>query len=100
MAAEKVYEDDDVLAFNDLYPVAPVHILIIPKTHIAGLDEVQQGQENLLGKLLLTAKTLAAQKGLKDGYRLLTNIGVEGGQTIRHLHFHLIGGRKLEVKIG
>ncbi|MDR1754507.1 MAG: histidine triad nucleotide-binding protein [Eubacterium sp.] len=100
LPSEKIYEDDEILAFNDLYPVAPVHALIIPKVHIDGINMAKEGQEALLGRMLLTAKKIAEQKNLKNGYRILTNVGEDGGQSVKHLHFHIIGGRKLEAKFG
>ena len=89
----KVYEDDKVLAFNDRCPQAPVHILIIPKKHIKSLDEVSEEDINLLGHIQYIASKIAKEKNLGDGYRLVNNCGVDGGQTVAHLHYHLIGGR-------
>ena len=100
MNSALVYEDSEIVAFRDIKPVAPVHILIIPKKHIASLAELTDQDSALLGRMLLVAKQLAEQEGIaEDGYRVLTNIRDNGGQVVPHLHFHLIGGRKLAVDI-
>lgn len=92
--AEIVYEDDEVLAFKDIQPVAPVHILIIPKQRIKSLASMEEADCLLMGKCLLVAKKIADDLNLnEDGYRVVTNIGEQGGQTVFHIHFHLIGGR-------
>lgn len=94
--AEKVYEDDQVTAFKDINPVAPVHILVIPNSHVASLADVEPAQKDLMGHLLVTFSEIAASQGLAErGYRLVVNCGKEGGQTVGHLHFHLLGGRNL-----
>ena len=91
---DTVYEDDKVLAFRDIHPQAPVHILIIPKIHIATLNELDD--VGLAGHLLLTAAKLAAQEGLAgDGYRTVINCNEHGGQAVYHLHLHLLGGRSM-----
>lgn len=91
-----VYEDDDVIAFHDVNPEAPVHILVIPKKHIASLDAATEEDQQLLGKLLLTVRKLAIDHGIADnGYRVVTNCGEQGGQSVMHLHFHLMGGREM-----
>ena len=90
---KKVFEDDKVLAFNDLNPQAPVHILIIPKKHIASLEDATQADIELLGHIQYVASLLAKKMNLNDGYRLVNNCGVDGGQTVLHLHYHLMGGR-------
>ena len=93
---EKVYEDDDVLAFNDIAPQAPVHILVVPKKAIRSVDSAKQEDQRLLGKLMLVAAEVARQEGLgESGYRLVTNVGADGGQTVFHLHVHIMGGRPL-----
>ncbi|MGK7888495.1 MAG: histidine triad nucleotide-binding protein [Leptolyngbyaceae cyanobacterium] len=94
--ADIVYEDDLALAFRDISPQAPVHILVIPKKPIPMLADASDGDQTLLGHLLLTAKTIAAQEGLTDGYRVVINTGEEGGQTVFHLHLHILGGRSLQ----
>lgn len=92
----KVYEDDRVLAFKDINPVAPVHVLVIPKRHIASLAHVEEGDRDLLGGLLVRVKEIAASLGLDQrGYRLVVNAGEDGGQTVGHIHFHLLGGRRM-----
>lgn len=88
----KVYEDDDVLAFHDIHPVAPVHFMIVPKQHVASLDHCQPGHQALLGKILLLAPKLAREQGLEDGFRTIINTGRGGGQEVFHLHVHVIGG--------
>ncbi|MBL4886028.1 MAG: histidine triad nucleotide-binding protein [Planctomycetaceae bacterium] len=93
--AEIVYEDDLCLAFNDINPQAPIHILIIPKKRIASLAEVKDEDAPLLGHLLLVISKLAKQVGLESGYRTVLNTGTDGGQDVYHLHFHLLGKRSL-----
>jgi histidine triad (HIT) family protein len=96
-----VYQDDDFLAFRDIMPKAPTHILIIPKTHIASVAELSDEQEELVGRLIITAKNLAEKEGIaRKGYRLVINCGPEGGQLMPHLHLHLIGGKQLDAKLG
>ena len=89
----KVFEDEKVVAFNDLNPQAPVHILIIPKKHISSLDDVKEQDKELLGHIQFVASMLAKKMNLIDGYRLVNNCGIDGGQTVLHLHYHLMGGR-------
>lgn len=91
--SEKVYEDNDVYAFKDVNPEAPIHILIIPKRHIKSVDELEETDKELVGHIFLVAKKLAKENKLENGYRLVSNIGEEGGQSVKHLHFHLLGGR-------
>lgn len=94
--AKKVYEDDEFLAFHDINPAAPVHLLLIPKHHIASMNEIQPDDALWLGRMLSMVPKLAVDNGCRPGaeggYRLLTNTGVDGGQEIAHLHFHIIGG--------
>jgi histidine triad (HIT) family protein len=93
--AEIVREDDELIAIRDINPVAPVHVLVIPKKTIPGISSAAQGDAELLGKLLLTAKELATQLGVADtGYRLVVNNGWHAQQTVNQLHIHLIGGRQ------
>lgn len=89
----KVYEDKKVLAFRDLEPQAPTHVLIIPRKHIASLAEAEDEDLELLGHIQLCAKTVAEKEGLKSGFRLVSNCGEEAGQSVKHLHYHLLGGR-------
>lgn len=91
--SEKVYEDNAVYAFKDVNPEAPVHILIIPKRHIKSVDELEETDKELVGHIFLVAKKLAKENKLENGYRIVSNIGEEGGQSVKHLHFHLFGGR-------
>ena len=93
ISSKKVYEDDKVLAFGDLNPQAPVHVLIIPKKHIKSLDDVSQEDVELLGHIQVVAGKLAKENNLPDGYRVVNNCGIDGGQTVAHLHYHLLGGR-------
>ena len=88
----KVYEDDEVLAFHDIKPVAPVHFMLVPKSHLATLDDAKDTHAALLGKMLLLAPRLAKEQGLNNGFRTVINTGKGGGQEIFHLHFHVIGG--------
>ena len=91
----KVYEDDKIYAFRDIDPQAPSHVLIIPKTHIGSLDEASEEDSGLLAYLLLKVKEIAAQEGLENGYRVVINTGADGGQTVHHLHIHLLGGKAM-----
>lgn len=93
--SDKVYEDDRILCFKDLDPQAPVHVLIIPKKHISSLDDVREEDSELLGYIMLKVREIAADLGLENGYRLVNNCGEDGLQTVQHLHFHLLGRRKL-----
>ena len=94
---ELVYEDDMVAAFNDLSPVAPVHILIVPKAHIASALELDESNKAVVGHIFTVASKIARDKGFaEDGFRLVNNCGRDGGQTVGHLHFHLLAGRNLE----
>jgi histidine triad (HIT) family protein len=93
---DKVYEDADVLAFRDIKPQAPVHVLIIPKRHITTLNDMTDADTALAGKLFLTAQKVAAQLGVADaGYRVVNNCNLAGGQAVWHLHVHLLGGRQM-----
>jgi histidine triad (HIT) family protein len=99
--AAVVYEDEQVLAFRDIHPLAPVHIVIIPKKEIVSLATAEAADEALLGHLLLVAQQIAKQEGIAEsGYRVVTNAGTEGGQEVQHLHFHLLGGKQLGSKLG
>lgn len=93
--ADIVYEDNLALAFKDVNPQAPVHILVIPKQAIAQLSDVDAQDHALMGHLLLTAKRVAEQAGLDNGYRVVINCGDDGGQTVYHLHLHILGGRSM-----
>lgn len=93
--ARIVYEDDRTLAFHDVSPQAPVHILIIPKEEIVSLAELQPEHAHLMGHLLLVVQKIAAEQGLTNGFRTVINTGRDGGQTVHHLHIHLMGKRSL-----
>ena len=92
----KVYEDDLMLAFRDLDPQAPTHILMIPKEHIASADEITEENAAVVAHIFTMAKKIAAVEGLVNGYRIVNNCGEDGGQTVKHLHFHLLGGRSMK----
>ncbi len=92
--AEIVYENEDVVVFRDLNPQAPIHLLAIPRVHIASMNDLDNAHAALAGKLLLAAKTVAAQEGIADsGYRVVMNCGEGAGQTVFHIHLHILGGR-------
>lgn len=91
--ASKVYEDQDFVAFHDIHPAAPIHILLIPKLHIASLYEVNEADQLLLGKMLWLVPQLAKQQGGENGFRTIINTGRAGGQEVFHLHIHIIGGK-------
>lgn len=95
-----VYEEDGVIAFKDLHPIAPVHILIIPKKHIASIMDIEDNDQKLMGALIVAAKQIAEKCSIaKDGYKLLFRVGKFGGQEIQHVHLHLLGGAMLEENI-
>jgi histidine triad (HIT) family protein len=93
--AKVVHRDDEIVAFRDIAPQAPVHVLIVPVRHLASVHEVADSDAALLGRLLLAAKRIARSEGIGDGYRLVTNHGVDAGQSVLHLHVHLLGGRPM-----
>lgn len=94
--AERLYEDDDVIAFSDINPQAPLHALVIPKKHIATINDIQPEDAEITGKLFLAAKKVAADAGYaEDGYRVVMNCGVDAGQTVFHIHLHVLAGRAL-----
>lgn len=94
IATEFVYQDKEVVAFRDLHPKAPVHILIVPKKHIDKLQDISDNDKELLAQLLLTAKKIAYQEKIEEGFKVIINCGKKGGQEIFHLHVHLLGGWK------
>jgi len=99
--ADIVYQDEDFLAFRDIMPKAPKHVLIIPKAHITSVAELTDAQQNLAGRLIIIAKNLAKKEGIaRKGYRLVMNCGPEGGQVVPHLHLHLLGGRQMDANLG
>ncbi|TVU72822.1 MULTISPECIES: histidine triad nucleotide-binding protein [Cobetia] len=99
--ADIVYEDDEVLAFNDISPQAPTHVLIIPKQHIATLNDIEESQLATIGRLQFVAANLARERGFaEDGYRVVMNCNEDGGQTVYHIHMHLMGGRRFTWPAG
>lgn len=99
--ADVYYRDDDVIAFRDIHPVAPVHILIVPVKHIDSINELTEEQREIAGELLVVAAKLAKQFNIdQNGYRLIINTGKHGGQVVQHLHVHLIGGQRMRFPIG
>jgi len=97
--ADKLYEDDEILAFRDIAPKAPFHALVIPKIHLASVDALEAEHAALAGKLFLTAKKLAKEHGL-PGYRAVVNTNSEGGQVVFHIHMHVLGGRQMTTSLG
>ena len=90
-----VHEDEDVVAFRDLSPQAPTHVLVIPKRHVASLSDMAEADAALLGAMMLAAKKIALAAGLTGGYRVVTNSGPDGGQSVSHFHLHVLGGRPM-----
>lgn len=90
--SRKVYEDEEVIAFHDIHPVAPVHFMLVPKLHLVSLLDAEEAHAALLGKMLVLAPRLAREQGLENGFRTVINSGKGGGQEIFHLHIHVIGG--------
>lgn len=90
-----IYEDDEVVAFNDINPQAPVHFLIVPKSHISSSNDITKDNAYLVGNIFLVAKKLANDMGLEQGYRVVNNCGEHGGQSVDHIHFHVLGKRQM-----
>lgn len=98
--ASIVYEDNEIIAFRDINPVAPIHILVIPKKHIESLINLKEDDELLIGKIYTVINKIAEQEKIdQKGFRVVVNCGEDGGQEVRHLHYHLLGGKKLGIKI-
>ena len=98
--SEKVYEDEEILAFQDIQPAAPIHLLVIPKKHISSLVELKEDDEILVGKMYGVINQIAKEKGFAEkGFRVIVNCGTDGGQEVGHLHFHLLAGTQLGEKI-
>lgn len=98
--SNKVYEDEEILAFRDINPVAPVHVLVIPKKHISNITEIKKEDEALIGKIYSVINKIAKEEGVDEkGFRIVVNCKEDGGQEVSHLHFHIIGGKKLGTKI-
>ncbi len=99
--AEILYQDEDLISFRDINPQAPVHLLIVPRKHIANLNDLSDDDSYLVGKMAKTAKQLARSEGISEqGYRLVLNCGDWGGQLVQHIHMHVIGGRRLDDRLG
>lgn len=97
--SKKVYEDDSVYAFYDINPLAPVHVLVIPKQHIDSLDKVDNENADFVKNIFLSIPKIVTELGLENGYRLISNCGEDGCQSVKHLHFHILGGKKLEERL-
>lgn len=99
--SKKVYEDDKVLAFHDINPEAPVHVLVVPKEHIESVNGINESNADVVSHIFLTINKIVKDLGIAEsGYRVITNTGKDGGQTVSHMHFHVIGGRELPMKLG
>jgi histidine triad (HIT) family protein len=99
--ADIVFRDDEVIAFRDINPQAPTHILVVPRLHIASLTDAADQRKSLLGRLLLVAKNVAEKENVAtNGYRLVLNCGADGGQLVPHIHLHVLGGRRLDDRMG
>lgn len=94
--SDLLYEDNNIVAFNDLNPQAPVHFLVIPKKHIESNDEIKNEDTELIGEIFQVIKRISKEMNLEDGYRIVNNCGENGGQTVNHLHYHVLGGRELQ----
>lgn len=98
---KKVYEDEVVICFEDINPEAPVHLLIVPKVHIDSLNDLVEAQKDIIGHIYLVAAKVAKQLNIHEkGYRVVSNCGKDAGQTVQHIHFHLLGGKTLQCKLG
>ena len=95
----KVYEDDLVLAFRDIAPQAPTHILVIPKTHITSVAELNEENASVVAHIFTVIPQIAKAEGLENGYRVVSNCGQDAGQTVHHLHFHILGGKTLNIQM-
>ena len=98
--SKKVYENEFVYAFNDINPLAPVHVIVIPKKHIESANEIAETNSKYIAKVFEAIPNIAKELGIADeGYRVITNVGENGGQTVKHIHFHILGGTKLNDKL-
>ena len=97
--SNKVYEDAEILAFHDIAPQAPVHVLVIPKQHVTGMSAIDEADDATLAACLRACKKVAELEGLTGGFRTVSNCGADAGQTVNHLHFHVLGGRKLTLEM-
>ena len=98
--SNKVYEDDQLLAFYDINPQAPVHVVLIPKQHIQSADEINEFNSPIVAKIFAAIPEIAKKCNLENGYRIITNVGNDGCQSVKHLHFHILGGKKLPEELG
>ncbi len=94
--SDKIYEDEKVIAFKDISPQAPIHFLVIPKEHIKSVNEIDESHKDLLGHIIYVASKLAKENNLDQGYRIVNNCGKQGGQTVDHIHFHVLGKRNMQ----
>lgn len=94
--SDTIYEDEKVIAFKDINPQAPVHFLVIPKEHIKSVDEIDTSHKELIGHIIYISSKLAKENGLDNGYRIVNNCGEQGGQTVDHIHFHVLGKRNMQ----
>ncbi len=97
--SNKVYEDDLILAFRDIAPMAPTHILVVPKCHIADCNGISAENSAVVAHIFTVIPQIAAAEGLENGYRVVSNCGEDAGQTVKHLHFHILGGKKLSLEM-
>lgn len=97
--SSKVYENHQILAFKDINPQAPIHVLVIPKSHIASVDKIDDSNSDVVAEIFKSIPKIADSCGLKNGYRVISNIGDDGCQSVKHLHFHILGGKKLSEKM-
>ena len=93
--SQLIYEDDLVVAFKDINPQAPIHFLVVPKLHVQSLDQVTEAHNSLIAHIMRLIPKLAAEQGVENGYRVINNCGSDGGQTVGHIHFHVLGGREM-----
>lgn len=99
ISSTKVYEDEKVLAFRDIAPMAPTHILVIPKTHIGSVNEINAENADIVAHIFTVIPRIAAAEKLENGYRVVSNCGTDAGQTVHHLHFHILGGKKINTEM-
>ena len=97
--SSKVYEDENILAFNDINPQAPVHVVVIPKTHVESLDQIDEGNVSLVSAIFAKIPEIAKKAGITNGYRVISNCGADACQSVKHLHFHIVGGTQLADKM-
>ena len=99
--SKKIYEDEKVLVFYDVNPEAPVHFLVVPKKHIQSVSEINEKNADVISHIFVVISKIAKELNIdKDGYRVISNVGDNAGQSVKHIHFHVLGGRKLELKLG